>query len=86
MILAALVVVALRQGAATNAESRVYLIFAPALAVLAMTLLLLERRQERLRPWLSVAWVLVFANIGVLVSFWGVNLVMESSAHVFNAG
>jgi cytochrome c-type biogenesis protein CcsB len=33
-----------------------------------------------------LAWVLVFAIIGVLVSFWGVNLVMESSAHVFNAG
>lgn len=31
-----------------------------------------------------LAWVLVFAIIGVLVSFWGVNLVMEGSAHVFN--
>jgi len=28
--------------------------------------------------------VLCFAIIGVLISFWGVNLVMEGSAHVFN--
>jgi PAS domain S-box-containing protein len=70
VILAALVVVALRQGAAANAEPRVYLIFIPALAVLAGTLLLLERRQERLRPWLSVAWVLVFdlLLLGVMTS------------------
>ena len=33
-----------------------------------------------------LAWLLVFAIIGVLVSFWGVNLVMDSSAHVFNVG
>lgn len=33
-----------------------------------------------------LAWVLVFAILGVLVSFWGVNLVMEGSAHVFNVG
>jgi cytochrome c-type biogenesis protein CcsB len=33
-----------------------------------------------------VAWLLVFAIIGVLVSFWGVNLVMEGSLHVFNVG
>jgi len=32
------------------------------------------------------AWLLVFAIIGVLISFWGVNLVMEGSAHVFNVG
>ena len=33
-----------------------------------------------------LAWLLVFAIIGVLISFWGVNLVMEGSAHVFNVG
>ena len=33
-----------------------------------------------------LAWLLVFAIIGVLVSFWGVNLVMEGSSHVFNVG
>ena len=33
-----------------------------------------------------LAWLLVFAIIGVLVSFWGVNLVMNSSLHVFNVG
>jgi cytochrome c-type biogenesis protein CcsB len=33
-----------------------------------------------------LAWLLVFAIIGVLVSFWGVNLVMEGSVHVFNVG
>lgn len=33
-----------------------------------------------------LAWLLVLAIIGVLISFWGVNLVMESSAHVFNVG
>lgn len=34
----------------------------------------------------KLAWVLVFAIIGVLISFWGVNLVMEGSSHVFNVG
>ena len=34
----------------------------------------------------KLAWVLVFAIIGVLISFWGVNLVMEGSEHVFNVG
>ena len=34
----------------------------------------------------KLAWLLVFAIIGVLVSFWGVNLVMEGSLHVFNVG
>jgi len=34
----------------------------------------------------KLAWLLVFAIVGVLVSFWGVNLVMEGSAHVFNVG
>lgn len=33
-----------------------------------------------------LAWVLVFAIIGVLISFWGVNFVMEGTAHVFNVG
>ena len=33
-----------------------------------------------------LAWVLVFAIIGVLVSFWGVNLVMEGTDHFFNVG
>ena len=33
-----------------------------------------------------LAWLLVLAIVGVLVSFWGVNLVMEGSAHVFNVG
>jgi cytochrome c-type biogenesis protein CcsB len=33
-----------------------------------------------------LAWVLVFAIVGVLISFWGVNLVMEGSEHVFNVG
>ena len=32
------------------------------------------------------AWILVFAIIGVLVSFWGVNMVMEGSEHIFNVG
>jgi cytochrome c-type biogenesis protein CcsB len=32
------------------------------------------------------AWLLVFAIIGVLVSFWGVNLVMEGTDHFFNVG
>ncbi len=34
----------------------------------------------------SIAWILVFAVITVVVSFWGVNLVVEGSAHVFNVG
>lgn len=33
-----------------------------------------------------VAWLLVVAVVTVLVSFWGVNLVMSGSAHVFNVG
>ena len=33
-----------------------------------------------------LAWLLVLAIVGVLVSFWGVNLVMEGSGHVFNVG
>ncbi len=33
----------------------------------------------------KLAWVLVFAIIGVLISFWGVNLVMGGTEHVFNA-
>jgi cytochrome c-type biogenesis protein CcsB len=33
-----------------------------------------------------LAWVVVFAILGVLISFWGVNLVMEGSSHVFNVG
>jgi hypothetical protein len=32
------------------------------------------------------AWILVFAIIGVLVSFWGVNLVVEGTDHFFNVG
>lgn len=34
----------------------------------------------------KLAWLLVFAIIGVLISFWGVNLVMEGSSHIFNVG
>lgn len=34
----------------------------------------------------KLAWLVVFSIIGVLISFWGVNLVMEGSAHVFNVG
>jgi len=34
----------------------------------------------------KLAWLLVFAIVGVLVSFWGVNLMMEGSVHVFNVG
>ena len=34
----------------------------------------------------KLAWLLVFSIIGVLISFWGVNLVMEGSSHVFNVG
>lgn len=33
-----------------------------------------------------LAWLLVFAIIGVLVSFWGVNAVMDRSVHTFNVG
>ncbi len=33
-----------------------------------------------------IAWILVFAIVTVLVTFWGVNLVMRGSAHVFNVG
>jgi cytochrome c-type biogenesis protein CcsB len=33
-----------------------------------------------------LAWFLVFAIVGVLISFWGVNLIMEGSAHIFNVG
>ena len=33
-----------------------------------------------------LAWLVVFAIIGVLVSFFGVNLVMEGSDHLFNMG
>jgi cytochrome c-type biogenesis protein CcsB len=31
-----------------------------------------------------IAWILVFAIVTVLVTFWGVNLVMAGSTHVFN--
>jgi len=34
----------------------------------------------------KLAWLLVLAIIGVIVSFWGVNLVMEGSLHIFNVG
>jgi cytochrome c-type biogenesis protein CcsB len=34
----------------------------------------------------KLAWLLVVAIIGVLISFWGVNLVMEGSSHIFNVG
>ena len=34
----------------------------------------------------KLAWLLVFAIIGVLISFWGVNIVMRGSAHVLNVG
>ncbi len=33
-----------------------------------------------------LAWMLVAAVITVVVAFWGVNLVMSGSAHVFNVG
>lgn len=33
-----------------------------------------------------LAWVLALAIVGVLISFWGVNIVMRGSAHVFNVG
>jgi ABC-type transport system involved in cytochrome c biogenesis permease subunit len=32
----------------------------------------------------KLSWVLVFAIITVLISFWGVNLVMEGTDHLFN--
>jgi len=32
------------------------------------------------------AWYLVFAIVGVLISFWGVNAIMGGSEHVFNVG
>jgi cytochrome c-type biogenesis protein CcsB len=34
----------------------------------------------------KLAWLLALAIIGVLVSFWGVNLIMDGSEHIFNAG
>ena len=42
----------------------------------------------RRRGWRGrkLAWIVVFAIIGVLISFWGVNLVMTGSLHVFNVG
>jgi cytochrome c-type biogenesis protein CcsB len=33
-----------------------------------------------------LAWILVGAIVTVLITFWGVNLVMTGSAHVFNVG
>lgn len=33
-----------------------------------------------------IAWLLVLAIVSVLISFWGVNLVMSGSAHVLNVG
>lgn len=33
-----------------------------------------------------IAWILVFAVVTVIVTFWGVNLVMSGSTHVFNVG
>jgi len=33
-----------------------------------------------------LAWLLVFAIVGVLVSFWGVNVMMAGSSHIFNVG
>lgn len=33
-----------------------------------------------------LAWILVFAIIGALVSFWGVNFLSAGSSHVFNVG
>lgn len=33
-----------------------------------------------------VAWILVAAIVTVIVSFWGVNLVMAGSSHIFNVG
>jgi len=34
----------------------------------------------------SLAWVLAFAIVGVLISFWGVNFVMSGTSHFFNVG
>jgi len=34
----------------------------------------------------KLAWLLIVAIVGVLISFWGVNLVMGGSAHIFNVG
>lgn len=34
----------------------------------------------------AIAWILVFAVVTVIISFWGVNLVMSGSSHVFNVG
>lgn len=31
-----------------------------------------------------IAWLLVFAVVTVLIAFWGVNLVMSGSSHIFN--
>ncbi len=33
-----------------------------------------------------IAWILVFAVVTVIITFWGVNLVMSGSTHVFNVG
>jgi cytochrome c-type biogenesis protein CcsB len=33
-----------------------------------------------------IAWILVGAVVTVIITFWGVNLVMSGSAHVFNVG
>jgi cytochrome c-type biogenesis protein CcsB len=33
-----------------------------------------------------LAWLVVFAILGVVVTFWGVNVLMSGSAHVFNVG
>jgi len=33
-----------------------------------------------------IAWILVTAIVTVIVTFWGVNLVMAGSSHVFNVG
>ncbi|MGB8930016.1 MAG: cytochrome c biogenesis protein CcsA [Anaeromyxobacteraceae bacterium] len=33
-----------------------------------------------------IAWILVFAVVTVIVTFWGVNLVMSGSSHIFNVG
>jgi cytochrome c-type biogenesis protein CcsB len=33
-----------------------------------------------------LAWLIAVAIVGVLVSFWGVNVVMRGSQHVFNVG
>jgi cytochrome c-type biogenesis protein CcsB len=34
----------------------------------------------------SVAWILVFAVVTVVIAAWGVNVVMSGSSHVFNVG